>query len=380
MLDSTRGAADAWLGTLTVLYVEDEPTTRELLSRFLRRRVGRLVEAANGVEGLALFRAEKPALVITDIEMPELNGLAMATEIRRLDADVPIVVVTAFEDVDYLRRAIDAGIDKYVNKPVEVAKLETALRACAEGLRARAVLAREQQQEAERQRAHEREAIALLAGGMAHDYNNLLQGVLGNVDYAASLAPAGSELAEVLADASASGQEAVALGHTLNTLSNDIFGRLQLGPLGPMLSRALSDCGLTLCLELPADLPPVAHDADLLGRAFAQVALNAGEAMGGAGALTVTADVRALSEDEVPPLAAGRYVQLTFRDEGPGIGPDVLPRVFDPYFSTKPRGAIRGMGLGLATCRAIVGRHGGLITAASPPGGGAAITVLLPID
>lgn len=361
-----------------MLYVEDDAPTRAQLSRFLRRRVGHLVEASNGAEGLARFRAERPALVITDIEMPEVDGLAMAEEIRRLDADIPIVVITAFEEVHYLRRAIEVGVNQYVSKPVDVGKPETALRACARRLRGDALLARERQREVDGLRAHAREALGLLAGGMAHDFNNLLQSVLGNVDLAMFLAGPRTDLVELLAEARTAAVEAGALGRTLNVLSERCFGDLREGHVEPTLTSALAGCGITLHFDLPADLPLVAHDAPLLGRAFAQIAQNAREAMAGEGVLSVTGNVRELAEGEVPPLSAGRYVQLVFRDTGPGIAPDILPRIFDPYFSTKPRGGVRGMGLGLSLCLAILRQHSGLVIASSPPGGGAVFAVLLP--
>jgi signal transduction histidine kinase len=350
------GSADAvWLGTLTVLYVEDDETTRVQLARFLRRRVGRVVEASNGKEGVASFRADRPDLVVTDVEMPEMDGLTMAEEIRRLDPDVPIVVTTAFEEIAYLRRSIEAGVDKFVTKPVDVAKLEAALAACAHRLRAEALLVRERERELSAREAHRREALALLAGGMAHDFNNLLQVVLANIDLASPLVRPGTELAGLLDAALAATTRAAQLGTEL---------------------LAIRDSKLRV--DLPRELPEVPHDPGLLGRAFEQLAQNAHEATGGSGVLSVAATRRNLVEGEVPPLVAGEYLELTFEDSGPGIRPEILPRIFDPYFSTKPRGAVRGMGLGLSLSLAIVRKHRGLVTASSPEGGGALFTVLLP--
>ena len=98
------------------------------------------------------------------------------------------------------------------------------------------------------------------------------------------------------------------------------------------------------------------------------------------GALVVTGTVRRLGEGEVAPLAPGRYLELAFQDEGRSIAPELLPKIFDPYFSTKERGAVKGMGLGLALCLAIVHQHRVEVTAESPPAGGALFRVLLPVD
>ncbi len=373
------GSADAvWLGTLTVLYVEDDETTRVQLARFLRRRVGRVVEASNGKEGVASFRADRPDLVVTDVEMPEMDGLTMAEEIRRLDPDVPIVVTTAFEEIAYLRRSIEAGVDKFVTKPVDVAKLEAALAACAHRLRAEALLVRERERELSAREAHRREALALLAGGMAHDFNNLLQVVLANIDLASPLVRPGTELAGLLDAALAATTRAAQLGTELLTLSEGMFLDVRARELGPTLRSALAIRDSKLRVDLPRELPEVPHDPGLLGRAFEQLAQNAHEATGGSGVLSVAATRRNLVEGEVPPLVAGEYLELTFEDSGPGIRPEILPRIFDPYFSTKPRGAVRGMGLGLSLCLAIVRKHRGHVTASSPEGRGALFTVLLP--
>jgi diguanylate cyclase (GGDEF)-like protein/PAS domain S-box-containing protein len=126
---------DLFLKTLTVLYVEDDPDVRQQLEQFLQRRVGELIIAGNGAEGLKTFRGSWPQIVITDIKMPGMDGLSMAQEIRRLDRNVPIIVTTAFEQTDYLLRSIEIGVDEYVTKPVNTDRLYDGLVACAYRLR-----------------------------------------------------------------------------------------------------------------------------------------------------------------------------------------------------------------------------------------------------
>lgn len=102
-----------------VLYVEDEQDIRDELSIILKRWVGTLYTASDGVEGLEAFKKNRPDIVITDIRMPRMNGLKMSAEIKRAGWDTPIVVTTASSEVDSLITAIDIGIDKYVLKPTE---------------------------------------------------------------------------------------------------------------------------------------------------------------------------------------------------------------------------------------------------------------------
>lgn len=120
------------LKSLSLLYVEDDQDTREELAMMLEPWVAALHVAADGEAGLALFTQHRPDLVVTDIQMPRMNGLLMSAEIRRLVPDQPIVVISAYNDVEYLFRAIELGIDKYVTKPVQVTPLLGKLAAMAE--------------------------------------------------------------------------------------------------------------------------------------------------------------------------------------------------------------------------------------------------------
>lgn len=108
------------LNTMRVLYVEDDEDVRTLMTQRLKRHVGELIIAANGQQGLALYEAEKPDLVITDVQMPEMDGLAMARAIKAINHETPIIVTTAYSDADYLLHAINCGVDDYVVKPIKV--------------------------------------------------------------------------------------------------------------------------------------------------------------------------------------------------------------------------------------------------------------------
>jgi len=119
------------LKRLSVLYVEDEEDVRDQFTEFLNRLVGNLHIAADGVEGLDMFARHRPHIVITDIQMPGMDGLSMAEKIHEIDSSVPIIVMTAFEPMDYLVRAALIGIEKYVTKPIESEHLLKCLYECS---------------------------------------------------------------------------------------------------------------------------------------------------------------------------------------------------------------------------------------------------------
>lgn len=123
-----------YLKKLKLLYVDDEESARAFLQHILAPKVGAVITAKDGNEGIALYHSQHPHIVITDICMPVMDGLSMAQEIRSHDNSVPIIVITAFEQTDFLMQAIDIGVDRYVTKPVMVERLMKALLHCAHQL------------------------------------------------------------------------------------------------------------------------------------------------------------------------------------------------------------------------------------------------------
>ncbi|MBF0458178.1 MAG: response regulator [Nitrospirae bacterium] len=104
---------------VSVLYVEDDDKIREGLQRFLARRFKTVLTAMNGVEGLSVFTAKKPDIVITDVKMPLMDGIEMIKNIKQQSPDTPVVITSALTDVSYLIEAIELKVDAYVKKPID---------------------------------------------------------------------------------------------------------------------------------------------------------------------------------------------------------------------------------------------------------------------
>lgn len=154
LFQKSPGAAEPdGLNALSVLYVEDNEDVRAQLLRFLERRFGKVFTAKDGAEGLHLYTRmeERPDLVISDIRMPKMDGLVMAEHLRELQPDQAIIMTTAHEETEYLLRAIDLGVDKFILKPVDTRQLHKALLRLAEQLQVRKELkvARKALQESE---------------------------------------------------------------------------------------------------------------------------------------------------------------------------------------------------------------------------------------
>lgn len=367
---------------ISLLYVEDEAATREQVSRVLASRGYRLIVAENGEQGLEFFREQSPDIVLTDIMMPRLDGLEMSRAIRELSPEAQIACMTAFSDTSYLIEAIDIGVNQFVLKPVEFQRLFTALDRCQEVVELRR---RRQLLEAESLRTKKIEAVAILAGGMAHDFNNLLQVILGYVSLARMNAEPGSKTESLLAIVEKTSEGARELSSRLLTFAKggETFKKptqiIELVREG-VETELGSDSSIKRVINLPDDLPLVTIDADQIRQVVANLTINAREAMPQGGTLHVSATTDALTAANDLGLQPGEYLHIRFEDTGVGITPENMPKIFDPYFSTKDMGCQKGMGLGLALCHSIIKHHHGNIHAESGPGDGTRVHIYLPVS
>lgn len=112
---------------VSLLYVEDDEMTLSEIEFFLKKYIKNLYIAKDGEEGLALYKEHKPDMVITDIQMPRMNGLEMCEEIFKINPEAPVAVTTAYSDGDYLIKAIELGIDKYLLKPINMLEMLTVI-------------------------------------------------------------------------------------------------------------------------------------------------------------------------------------------------------------------------------------------------------------
>ncbi|MCV6607538.1 MAG: response regulator [Campylobacterales bacterium] len=120
---------------ITALYVEDDPVARENGIEYLESYFEKVYEASDGVEGLKLYQQYKPDIIITDIQMPKLNGLDFVKRIRQKDKTTKIIVISAFSDSSYLLQAIELGLIKYLIKPVKEEDFHEAIEICIESIK-----------------------------------------------------------------------------------------------------------------------------------------------------------------------------------------------------------------------------------------------------
>jgi PAS domain S-box-containing protein len=243
-------------------------------------------------------------------------------------------------------------------------------------------LADQKKLEDEHVRTQKIESVGVLAGGLAHDFNNLLTIILGNLDLARLFAGTNPDVAEALDHAAEAALRAGDLTRQLITFSKGGQPVKRVGSIARMLREtvlfAASGSNIACELAISENLPLVDFDEGQMRQVIHNFVQNAREAMPGGGTLKVGAGAILLARGEIVALPAGRYLRLEFTDHGTGIAQEHLNLIFDPYFSTKEMGPVKGRGLGLAVSYSIVHNHGGTITAVSVIGKGTTIAVYLP--
>jgi len=230
--------------------------------------------------------------------------------------------------------------------------------------------------------AQRMESVGRLAGGVAHDFNNLLSPILGLTDLLLEEAAPGSRQAGDLAEVKQAAERARDLTRQLLAFGRKQVLTLQVLDLRQalvgferLLRRTIRE-DVRIELRLPEALGRVRADAGHVEQVVMNLAVNAQQAMPQGGLLVIEAADASLREGEVRGVPAGRWVALTVSDTGSGMPPEVLERVFEPFFTTRPEG--EGSGLGLSIVHGIVSQHGGHVVAESQPGRGTTFRIFLP--
>ena len=235
------------------------------------------------------------------------------------------------------------------------------------------------------------EAVGQLAGGVAHDFNNILTVIKGYANFLLSRGNLDSEAAEHINEIFIAADRASKLTCQLLTFSRKRALKPQvldlnqvLLHLAKMLQRVISE-DIHLHFSYSPSLPAIKADASMMEQVVLNLAVNARDAMPRGGQLIISTESREIDEAYARRYAEARpgsYVCLVVRDTGCGIAPDIMPHVFEPFFTTKASGksAAGGTGLGLATVYGIIKQHNGWIELSSQVGTGTTFKVFLPAE
>jgi signal transduction histidine kinase len=367
---------------LRLLLVEDDAADAYLIQATLEetgvdaewRHVVRLADIDSGTIG------DWADCALVDLSLPDSQGLETVRKLLTSVPGLPVVVVSGNSDQVLALAAVHEGAQDYLVKGrIEPDLLARTIRYAIE----RKMIERELQ------RSRQMARLGQLAGGMAHQFNNLHAVIVNYADFMAEAlsdaAPAGlADLTQArhdVAQIQQSARRAVALTQQLTIFAEQDAVQSQVIRLNDVIEDARElisgwiGSGISLELNLAGDVPEILADRRHIEHLLASLADNARQAMPEGGRMTIdTAGVN----DEQPggALLGHRYARVRIRDTGTGIGSDIIDRVFDPFFTGKVGG--QHAGLGLAVVHAIMERWGGQADVASSPGAGTTVTLLFP--
>jgi PAS domain S-box-containing protein len=229
----------------------------------------------------------------------------------------------------------------------------------------------------ERLRTQKLESLGVLAGGIAHDFNNLLTGILGNISLTKTALPESGPVGQWLAETEKATLRARDLTQQLLTFAKGGAPVKKETSLAELIRDttgfAVRGTKSVCVYDFAEDLWLAEVDTGQLGQVLQNLVINAVHAMPEGGVIRLAAGNTTVNPGTLP-LAQGKYVLITVRDQGLGIPPEQLAKIFDPYFTTKQSGS----GLGLAVVHSIIANHAGHITVESAPGKGTAFFIYLP--
>jgi signal transduction histidine kinase len=390
-----------------ILIVDDKESNLLALQQVLKNLEDvQIIKSLTGEEALRASLNHDFALAILDVQMPSMDGYELAVLLRGdpRTRHIPIIFLSAvfFED-PYVFKGYSSGAVDFITKPFNPQVLLSKVRVFLE-LNARKaevisqnarlenlVAQLEQQMEARKKaeqelfKARMLEAVGTLAGGIAHDFNNMLTALVGQIELIQIHCDHDEHVRELLDDVHASILRATNLTSKFITFSGGGTPYKQTLPSKPLLSEsvvaALAGSDLEVDFSFQEDLWDLEADQRQLNQVIYVLVTNAREAMAQSGTLRIRAvnwERTSRENSAGPSIEEGPFVKVTITDHGPGIAAENLEKIFDPYFSTKSRGSIKGMGLGLTIAHSIVTKHGGSIQVESSPGAGASFHIYLP--
>ncbi|MCP4671459.1 MAG: response regulator [Desulfobacula sp.] len=333
----------------------------------------------SGEESILKAETEMPDAVLMDIHLRDKMDGIKAAEYIYSQFQIPVVFLSAYGDHELLERAKKVGSFGYLIKPFEEHELYATLEMA---LYKSKIEKKHKQMEAQINLLKKMESIGTLAGGLAHDFNNLLYVILGNINLAEDNLQNGNLASENLKEAENACLSAKKLTKKLITFSkggSPVKEKTSIDNLvRNVVIAAFEKSDVHPVFSIPNDINPIEVDINQIKQVVNNITVNAKEAMNNKGVFKVYFENIDITKKDNLALASGKYIKLSFKDNGTGIPKQNINKIFDPYFTTKEMSVQKAQGLGLSICHSIITSHNGLITVKSEPETGTTFIIYLP--
>jgi len=367
---------------IRVLYLEDNEQDRELLESVLAANglLCNFDHATNRQEFEAALTQHTFDLIISDFSLPAYDGMSALAAARKVQQQTPFIFVSGTIGEERAVESLKNGATDYVLKD----RRERLVSAVRRALRESQELGERKGLEDQLRRSQKMEAIGQLAAGVAHDLNNALTPIIMGTQLLKRTMDVADRDALLDMMAASANRGAAMVKHILTFARGAKSGGQQV-PISHIVKemvKIIQDTfpkSILVATKIKKDLWNVSGDTTELYQVLLNLCVNARDAMPQGGELTLAVANLSLRKSmesvsaEIPP---GCYVVLSVADTGTGIPPEVLPRIFEPLFSTKPPD--KGTGLGLSTVAGIVKSHNGFIQLYSEVGKGTEFKIYLP--
>jgi signal transduction histidine kinase len=368
--------------SLKVLLVEDNPDDAKMVLRELKRDGFEPISQRVDTEVVFLDSLHSDLdFILSDYAMPEFNGLRALELLKKSGLEIPFILISGTIGEDIAVEAMKLGATDYLLKD-RLTRLGPAVRRALQE-----VEERDQRRQIERQfiEAQKMEVIGQLAGGVAHDFNNILAVIMGYSDLLIQKVVPDNELKSYLETIRSSAVRASGLTRQLLIFSRKQNVQLIVLDINEVVKdldkilKRLVDENIELATVPGEHVGRVKADSGYIGQVVMNLVVNARDAMPNGGKLTIATSNAALDENYAhthPGAIPGDYVMISVSDTGTGMTEEVKARMFEAFFTTKPKG--KGTGLGLATCQTIMQQSGGHIGVQSELGQGTTFKIYFP--
>ncbi len=396
----------------TILVVDDEPSVAKIIQRMIEKEGHKVVLASNGFEALDTFETHNIDLVITDLKMPGMDGVELIKQIRKIDNELEIIVITGYGTMEIFMQAVRAGANDMILKPIDNQQfLRSVSRSLEKKKLVDGLLAKTQQLVQSEKMA----TIGLLSTGIAHEINNPTTFIRSNLqllkEYIKRLTPRLDDLNDprnqetlknILVNEFPKMIEEALRG--TDRIKDIVAGVKHYSHMGDdsqedkvdirqVIKQAVNLVRTNIRKDIKItenylNVREIKGQFSKLEQVFVNLLVNAADAIEDRlkrlrkegdketkGFIDVSASV--FEGDEVDGETTDDLV-LTFYDNGNGIPKHKIKRVFDPFYTSKAVGV--GTGLGLYICYEIIKQHGGAVTVQSEEGEGTAFIIKLPVE
>ncbi|MCK5111215.1 MAG: hybrid sensor histidine kinase/response regulator [Arcobacteraceae bacterium] len=347
-----------YLKTANILYVEDEENIREGYTKTLNRCAKKLYVAPDGQSGLDLFNENSIDIVITDIKMPNMSGIDMAKKIIEINPEIPIIFTTAHNEVNFLHEAINLQVDGYLLKPVPIKILMGKINKISKNIFL------EKTNEIQQQRLFKIEKMAALGeliGNIAHQWRQPLSAI--------STGATGMEIQKEFGDltdefffktCSMIDKNAQYLSQTINDFSEIIKhnGKVEIFDLKDnienfltLVKTTIEDNNINVILDLQEDIKIDGYPNEFI-QSFINMLNNSKDILNEMDENNKLVFITTYTDDN--------NIFIKFKDSGGGISDEILPKIFEPYFTTKHQSLGTGLGLHMTYNLIVNGMNGNI--------------------